>query len=125
MPTTVANPLRRVRDTRTGECVSGLWANDIVRMERVDNGWKCQAMLRRIGDTSYFEHANHARGGQWHHLGTWRKREHCRRIGEKLLAGTHVWKTAIGVGEDMIYAHLVEWAEVAAEIAAHPSVRGE
>jgi hypothetical protein len=107
-----------------GRTVPGLWESDVVRMERVDGGWCFQVPARQVGQTNYLEFRPVAIGGKWRDAG-WRKtRAACCHAAEKLKAGICLIKPAHGRGEDRVPAVLVDWTDVAEEIAQHPSVKG-
>ncbi|KWU26392.1 hypothetical protein [Burkholderia cenocepacia] len=107
-----------------GKALPGLWETDIVRMELTDGAWHCEVPLREIGSTYYFEFRPLEMGGKWRSIGTVRRREDACRFAERLRDGTHLYKGERRDDAGKIPGYVVEWAEVAAEIAAHPSVTG-
>lgn len=116
-------PLKRTKDSK-GRALPGLWENDIVRMELVEGLWHFQVPVREIGKTGYFEYRPLAIGGQWRTAGVRRTRAGCCISAEKLKSGETVLQPAAGSREDRIPARVHPWADVAQEIAEHPSVKG-
>jgi hypothetical protein len=115
--------LKASRD-KDGKVIPGLWESDIVRMERFDGGWYFQVPAREVGRTNYFEFRPIAMGGKWRNAG-WRKSlAACSYAAAKLQAGLCLIKPAHGRGDERVLPEIIEWADVAAEIANHPSVKG-
>ena len=114
--------LRRSKGS-DGKALPGLWENDIVRMEWYDDVWRCQVPMREIGRTNFFEFRPLDRDGRWHSIGAVRTRAAACLMAERLRDGTHVYKGAYRDEVGKVPGCVVEWAEVSAEIAAHPSTR--
>lgn len=116
----------KIKPTRDkdGKVIPGLWESDVVRMERFDGGWYFQVPAREIGRTNYFEFRPLALGGVWRNAG-WRKSlAACSFAASKLQDGLCVIKPAHGQGVDRVLAEMIDWTDVAEEIAQHPSVKG-
>jgi len=105
-----------------GETVSGLWEGDIVQLEAVEGGWEFRVPTRRIGQTNFFEFRPVTHGGKWTIIGTVRTRDNACVIAERLQAGTHVLRGGYRESDGPVPRAVVEWDDVKAEIAAHPSV---
>jgi hypothetical protein len=112
--------LKRSRGS-DGVALSGLWENNIVRMEWSDDVWRCQVPMREIGRTHFYEFRPLEMEGRWCSIGSVRTRAEGCLLAERLRDGTHVYQ---GDGRDEVGAipgYVVAWSEVSAEIAAHPS----
>lgn len=120
------NSIPKIRPVKSpdGAILRGLWASDVVRMERDDQGWATEVPLRRIGETRFHEFCALDRGGHWIALGHFRTRASACLAAELLKAGTHVWQREASTGAGRMPGMLQEWAQVAAEISADPSVTG-
>jgi hypothetical protein len=105
-----------------GETVSGLWESDIVQLEAVNGGWEFRVPVRRIGQTNFFEFRPLTHDGKWAIIGTVRTRDHACVIAERMQAGTHVLRGGYRDSHGHVPRAVVEWTDVAEEIAAHPSV---
>lgn len=117
----------RIKPSRgaDGKVIPGLWESDVVRMEKFDGGWYFQVPARQIGQTGYYEFRPLEMGGAWRNAG-WRKSlAACSYAANTLRAGERVIKPAHGRGEDSVPVQLIEWVDVAEEIAQHPSVKGQ
>lgn len=106
-----------------GKALPGLWESEIVRMEWVDGSWKCEVPMREIGQTRFYEFRPLDMGGKWRSIGSLRTRAAGCLYAERLRDGTHVYQAESRNDAGKIPGYVVEWAEVSAEIAAHPSVR--
>jgi len=110
---------------RDGTALPGLWEGENVRMEMDQGYWQFQVPTREVGQTGYYEFRPISMGGKWRTVG-WRKTlDGCIAASERMMSGEMLLRPATGRGDDRIEAHLVPWSEVAAEIAVHPSVRGD
>jgi hypothetical protein len=115
--------LTRTRDPKGGRALAGLWESDVVRTEAVEGGWEFQCPMRRIGETHFYEFRPLAYGGQWRTVGILRTLDYCCIVAERLQGGTHVLRAAYRDELGPVPATVIEWAEVADEIASHKSVR--
>jgi hypothetical protein len=109
--------LKQAKD-EAGLPLPGLWVSDIVLLESVAEGWECQVPLRRIGNANYFEFRPTTMGGKFLIVGTFRTKDACCMIAERLQAGTHVVR---GQYEDSIGTApmaVVPWTDVCDEVAS-------
>jgi len=109
--------LKQAKD-KAGVLLSGLWMSDVVLLEAVSAGWECQVPMRRIGRANYYEFRPASMGGKFTIIGTFRTKDDCCVIAERLQAGTHVlrgpYQDSIGTAPVAV----VPWSEVSDEIAA-------
>lgn len=112
--------LRRSKGS-DGKALPGLWETDIVRMEWRVDAWHCQVPMREIGQTNFYEFRPLDRDGKWLSIGNLRTRAAACLLAERLRDGTHVYKGGYRDEVGPVPGYVVEWAEVSAEIAAHPS----
>lgn len=106
-----------------GKALPGLWECNIVRMEWFDGAWHCQVPMREIGTTNFYEFRPLEMGGRWRSIGSLRTRAAACLYAERLRDGTHVYKPESRDDAGKIPGYVIEWTEVSAEIAAHPSTR--
>lgn len=108
-----------------GTSISGLWESEIVRMELVDELWRFQVPMREVGKTGYYEFRPLDMGGNWHAVGSVKQRARAVAMAKRLQDGTHVYRGPYSDDLGLKPGELKVWTEVAAEIAAHPSVTGD
>jgi hypothetical protein len=120
MSQTTSVPLKMSRN-KEGMTIPGLWESDIVRMEAVKDGWKCQVPMQEIGETNVYEFRPLELGGEWRNIGTYRTREVGCYTALLLQAGTHVLDGGYTDELGKMPAMVVEWIAVKDKIAAHPS----
>lgn len=108
--------LKQAKD-RAGVLLPGLWVSDVVMLESVSAGWECQVPVRRIGKANYYEFRPATMGGKFLIIGTFRTKDACCIVAERLQSGTHVLR---GPYEDSMGAApvaVVPWSEVRDDIA--------
>jgi hypothetical protein len=102
--------------------MSGLYEGDGVRTERLTAAlggkWRTEVMLRRIGETRYWEFSPH---GAWVRVGDFKTLKGASDVKEMLESGNYLF-TFVSA-EASPWSSIVTWANVKDEIAAHPSVR--
>jgi hypothetical protein len=109
--------LKQAKDS-AGEVLRGLWVSDIALLEAVHGGWECQVPMRRIGKANYFEFRPVALGGKFRIIGTYRTKDACCILAERLQAGTHVLRGPYVDSLGTAPVVVVPWADVSDEIAA-------
>lgn len=114
----MTTPLHNIRLVRVknkdGVMIPGLWECDSVKLEAVNNGWACYVPMRRIGDTNFFEFRSLGIDGVLTFIGTYRTKDDCCIIAERLQRGTHVLNTTIPQS-------VVRWCDFSFEIARRTS----
>lgn len=118
--------LRRYKSP-SGMTVSGLWESDIVRMEAVDGCWQCHVPMREIGSeigrhTGVYEFRPIDRGGRWVRIGTYRNRDGCCIVAERLKSGEYVWRSGYSTEDGPVHSVLVKWVEVAEHVAKYTAI---
>lgn len=108
--------LKQAKD-KAGVPLSGLWVSDVVLLESVADGWECQVPMRRIGKANYYEFRPAALGGKFLIVGTFRTKDACCVIAERLQAGTHVLRGPYQDSMGTAPLAVVPWPEVSDDIA--------
>jgi hypothetical protein len=106
----------------SGEVVNGLWESESVRMEAVDGGWQCDVPMRDVGAvldkrTGVYEFRSLELGGKWTRVGTYRTRDACCIIAERLMSGVYVWRTGYTCESGPVDSTILRWADVAEFVA--------
>lgn len=96
---------------------SGLWVSDVVLLESVENGWECQVPVRRIGKANFFEFRPVSMGGKFMIIGTYRTKDACCLVAERLQAGSHVIRGSYVDSMGQAPMLVVPWVDVSDEIA--------
>lgn len=92
--------------------VAGLWVSDIVQLEKVAGGWECRVSLKRIGNSNYFEFCPVLKGGEFLIAGTYRTKDDCCLIAERLKSGTHVLREQIHSSSGVTPVIVIAWSKV-------------
>lgn len=113
--------LKQVKDGE-GRPLRGLWESDIVRMEANEGGWLCEVPMREVGSeigthTGVYEFRSIERGGRWIRVGTYRTRDGGCIVAERLKSGIYVWRAGYTCEDGPVPSAVVEWAEVAEQVA--------
>lgn len=108
--------LKQVKDGE-GRPLRGLWESPIVRLEAVQGGWEGWVPVRSIGKSSYYEFRPVDMGGKFMMIGTYRTKDDCCVIAERLKSGTHVLRDQYRDSQGVVPCAVVEWSEVATDIA--------
>ncbi len=118
MNTALHNVKLKQAKSDDGKVLRGLRVSDIALLEAVDGGWECQVPMRRIGKANYFEFRPVALGGKFHIIGTYRTKDACCILAERLQAGTHVLRGPYVDSLGTASVAVVPWTEASDEIAA-------
>lgn len=112
----MTHKLKAVRDAKG--VLPGLFACDICRIERRDDGWwRLQVPMRDIGNSRYREFRDLALGGVWMEMGSVRTKGAAIAAAERPQSGEYVWRRPARDEIGHLPGCLVPFSDVTAEIA--------